>query len=301
MSSTVRSLPRSSEVQEFELSFLGVCVPRDSWQAAFGFYTDTLGVACHSRDGKWAVLGAGWAPYVEGRSRGLVWELFERVDSPPPVDSESNAALTPVVRLRNPASTIDVLAGSGVRYHTRVGPHGTNLAFNAPGGTAWELRSHSAAHADASLKSPEILEVNLRVEDTPRQIEFYRRLLGTPRRSVHDSATATSSSSPRGASWEFQPHSDGPVLRLTSGGRRHRRSSAAANSDPALAQPVFLGFMAQDLVASVGRLKAAGVEVLRDVTHHDWGGTDCILADADGNAVQVFTLDSEHAFGSAKR
>ena len=45
---------------------------------------------------------------------------------------------------------------------------------------------------------------------------------------------------------------------------------------------------------------AVGMENLRDVTHHDRGGRDCIFADADSDAVQAFKLDADHPLGSAK-
>lgn len=293
-------LPPPEKVHEFELSFLGVCVPRNTWQSAFEFYTDTLGVRCHARDGHWAVLGAGWDPYVHGRSRGLVWELFEGGEPDSADTRDPRTVMTPAFRLRTPWTTVATLAEHGVRCDGMDGPPGVHVGLTAPGGTAWELRGHPAAHADSSLEMPEIFEVRLRVENMSRQIAFYRRLMGTPHPNTPPNSHALPSSGSRGEPWDFQSHVDGPRLRLVAGG--HHRSSAItrSHSDPALDQPAFLGFMARDLVGSVRRLKSEGVEILRDVTHHDWGGTDCILADADGNAVQVFTLDTDHTFGSAK-
>ena len=54
---------------------------------------------------------------------------------------------------------------------------------------------------------------------------------------------------------------------------------------------------APDRQRAASQLKSAGARILHEVEHHDWGGTDLIVADADGNAVQVFTLDTDHCFG----
>ena len=93
------------------------------------------------------------------------------------------------------------------------------------------------------------------------------------------------------------PESAGPELVLLPGGRRHALE-ARWMEQPALGQKAFLGFMTEDIHRAASRLKSAGVRILHDVEHQDWGGTDLIVADADGNAVQVFALDTDHRFGS---
>ena len=65
---------------------------------------------------------------------------------------------------------------------------------------------------------------------------------------------------------------------------------------PALGQKVFLGFMTGDIERATSQLKSADLRIPHEVEHHDSGGTDLIVADADGNAVQVFTLDTDHRF-----
>ena len=283
---------RDARPSEFELSFVGLCVPPARWEQEFAFYTQTLGVECHSRQGHWAVLGAGWEPYVQGRSRGLIWELFESSAS----DSWSRSPITLGIAVADLARFAGRLVQQGNAYGASdsassalPSTRAASVNLTTPSGFPWRLWENPTAAARSDLHQPEILEVTLRVEDMPGQIRFYQRLLGLP-----------PTAGPEPDSWVFWSHFQGPALRLVPGGHRHQRITAAARQQPALAQPAFLGFMVRDVEQSRRHLNAVGVVSLQPATHHEWGGTDCIVADADGNAVQLFILDTEHSFGSAK-
>jgi hypothetical protein len=93
---------------------------------------------------------------------------------------------------------------------------------------------------------------------------------------------------------------DGPRLVLTPGGRKHTVDPKWAH-EPALSQPVFLSFMTRTVRTAAARSRNAGGLSLHDVEHHDWGGTDWIVADADGNAVQVVEYDGPRTYGSQRR
>ncbi len=273
---------------DFELNFAGIC-PAD-WPGAFRFYTDVLGIKARSQDGHWAILGAGWERFVAGQSRALVFELFEGRGLPAGVERERDQAIRLGIRVRDLAGARAQASTRGVRFATEIErDDGFERAeFAAPDGTRWILWSPPGGGATGDVAEPEILLAEMRVEDWLGQLAFYRDTLGL---GVVKQATARV---------VLQQAGDGPQVILKPGGRKHVVDPAWADR-PALAQPIFLGFMVGDVRAAARRLRAAGARVLRDVQHHDWGGTDLIVADADGNAVQIYKLDTPHSYGGHRR
>jgi hypothetical protein len=59
-------------------------------------------------------------------------------------------------------------------------------------------------------------------------------------------------------------------------------------SDPARGHPIFISFMTSDIEDVAALLREANVTVLKGIERHaDWGGTDLIIADVDGNSLQI--------------
>lgn len=235
------------------------------------------------QEGHWAVFGAGWDDYVLGRSRGLVCELFEGGGSAPP-------AIGLGLQVRDVQGALEKASARGARFEPEVaGPvHPAGAHLEGPAGVRWSLHQTDTARSADDLSEPEITRVELHVADLQGQIEFYHRILGLPNVTRDGFRTIV-----------LRQHPDGPELVLLPGGRRHV-PDPRWKEQPALGQKVFLGFMTEDIHRAASQLKSAGVRILHEVEHHDWDGTDLIVADADGNAVQVFKLDTDHRFGSGR-
>lgn len=278
----------------FELNFAGVSTT--TWEEDFRFYTETLGFRVHSLRDHWALFGAGWDDYVTGKSRGLVCELFEapQATETQHAEAEPSRPLDQPIRLGIRVHDLGAMAASlrtrGVRF---VGPGDSRgstrrLGFTSPGGTRWMLWSDHGQPGRQSLSDPEIMTVELRVANPSRSAAFYRDVLGLRSFSTRDSELVMGQSI------------DGPRLILLSGGD-HRSTRAIRGPDPALAQPHFLGFMTANVREAAEWVRSKGVRVVREVEHHDWGGTDLLIADPDGNVVQVYELDDPRRFGEEAR
>lgn len=290
----------SSRSVSFEWNFLGVCAT--NWSESFRFYSETLGIQVRSQDGPWAVFGTGWDRYRAGKSRALVWELFQR---PLPVASQDVGRSALEVELGIQVSDLEkavaFVRSRGVvlvrSADGEVSNSASRFRFDAPGGTSWFLESRREAVSNmssvGSLAEPEILSVEFRVRDFLGQRAFYEQVLGLNVLESKDSRLL------------LGQNSGGPRLVLKKAREQIRPrddfQSRKYSGPPALCQPVFLGFMTPNVKAAAESLRKSHVRVLQDVEHHDWGGTDLIVADADGNAVQVFSLDSAPRFGERQQ
>lgn len=77
-------------------------------------------------------------------------------------------------------------------------------------------------------------------------------------------------------------------LRIEAGGRRSSLPAEAGNDTPAFFYPIWISFETQDAESANTWLANQDVSVLQPLTRHqDWGGTDIIIADPDGNAIQI--------------
>lgn len=268
------------EVGRFELNFVGIC--SRAWEDDFRFYTQMLGMRAHSVRDHWVLLGAGWDDYVTGRSRALVCEIFEAVGA-----ARSPAPMRLGIRVADLDAVVADLKARGVRFDSSLETTEARrcVAFSSPSGTPWVLKSEVGQPAPRTLETPAITSVELRVRSVERSRRFYSEVLGmklagSAKAEVHLAQSA-----------------EGPHLILLPGGTRRRLPSTPV-ADAALAQPHFLGFMTADVREAARSLRHAGVRMVRDVTHHAWGGTDLHVADPDGNVVQVYQLDDPRSFGA---
>jgi hypothetical protein len=51
--------------------------------------------------------------------------------------------------------------------------------------------------------------------------------------------------------------------------------------------PSFISFETDNIEPAAAWIKSREVPVVTDITHHEWGGIDLMIADVDGNPVQV--------------
>ncbi|MCC7377427.1 MAG: VOC family protein [Verrucomicrobiales bacterium] len=272
----------------YELNFTGVTATE--WSEEYRFYTQSLGFRPHSQRGQWALFGAGWDDYVTGRSRGLVCELFERgvPSSPHTTNHVANVCLG--LRVHNLENAMAAASARGVTFPTPPKMIGTQrrVEFTTSAGTQWLLYSSPATSARDSLQEPEILLVELGVENLPGQIAFYHEVLGM--KLVKRTATHAA----------LEQFPNGPQLVLAIEALERGHPPRPRSPEPILSQPVFLGFMTPDAHAAAMQLSALKIPILTEVQHHEWGGTDVIVSDADGNAVQIYELDDPRKFGAER-
>ena len=281
-----KSTPVSSdrEPADFELNFAGVCAA--DWPSSFRFYTEALGIRTRSRRGNWALLGSGWDRYLAGRSRGLVFELFERGRRSSDVDAEEQA-IRLGIQVRDLEKSMAIASARGVHFASPIQAEGNirRVEFMTPERIQWILWSASGARPADDFSEPDITLAEIRVQDLRGQIAFYRDVLGMRIQGRQTSRIV------------LRQAPDGPQVVLKPGGRKHVVDPIEMH-EPAISQPVFLSFMTRNVRGAWAQLRDAGALMLQSIKHHDWGGTDLVVADADGNAVQVVEYDVPHAYGS---
>jgi catechol 2,3-dioxygenase-like lactoylglutathione lyase family enzyme len=114
----------------------------------------------------------------------------------------------------------------------------------------------------------------MKTTDVERQTAFYDKVLGMGVEKQNEDLVFL-----MGARGE-------PFIVLTPGGEHV--SAPEPDGDPLRQTPVWLSFETGDARALADDIKARDVTLLRDLTPHpDWGGLDFIIADRDGNPVQI--------------
>lgn len=118
--------------------------------------------------------------------------------------------------------------------------------------------------------------IELKAAHMGAQRDFYVEVLGMTAAQQKDQAIHMTQTN--GEAW----------LRMETGGTPLSLPSEAGNRQPAFFYPIWISFETQDIIRANDWLSHHRVKILQPITHHqDWGGTDIILADADGNAIQI--------------
>ncbi|MGI8916046.1 MAG: VOC family protein [Chloroflexota bacterium] len=260
-----------------ELNFLGICAV--DWQASFRFYTEILGMHSELAPhlGVWASLGGGWNAYRAG-SRSVIVELF---DGGRPASSARawghEQGIRPGIQVDDLDAVVAEARMRGVSFTGAVEATdwGHRIEFTAPEGIRWTLSDASGHPSGSDLARPYIGHVEIKAHDLAGQKAFYRDIIGME--LMKESAAQVIFGQGAGKPW----------LSLEPGGEQPINDPRWA-SRPAIGQPIFISFKTADIQAVAARLRAAQATVLKDVRQHgDWGGTDMIISDIDGNALQV--------------
>lgn len=258
---------------DLNLNFLGVSVV--DWQAAYHFYTQIIGIQTARLNpdfGDWALLGGGWDAYYAG-NKSMIFELFD--GAKPPQGDMPVQGFRPAIHVDDLDATVAMLRDSGVHFTTPIEtrPYGQRITFMATEGVLWSL-AHIPNTPSGTIEIPFIGHILLKAQDVASQRAFYRDVLGL---CVVD----------EGADYVLLQRTSGePLLIIEAGGQR---TIPDPNwSDPVRAQPVFISFMTADIDAAHARFTDSNCNILRPVTRHDdWGGTDMLITDVDGHAIQV--------------
>jgi predicted enzyme related to lactoylglutathione lyase len=121
----------------------------------------------------------------------------------------------------------------------------------------------------ADVRNPHLGWVEVKAHDLHGQRRFYGELMGL-REAAEDASQILLAQGP-----------GEPLLILEGGGQK-----PAAVEGPEQA-PFFISFETADIAETADWIRSQPIAVLTEVSEHEWGGIDVIVADADGNPVQI--------------
>lgn len=262
---------------DVELNFMGVCVA--DWHTSYRFYTEILGMHAELDPdlGTWASLGGGWDAYRAG-SKSMIVELF---DGGRPAGGGRawghKQGIRPGIQVDDLEAVVVAARARGVPFTGQVEETdwGQRIEFTAPEGIRWILSQVPGRPSSPDLFKPHIGHVEIKAHDLAGQEAFYRNVIGMHLESENQTQVILGQGTGK------------PWLTLESGGEKQINDPAWA-SDPARGHPIFISFMTSDIEDVAALLREANVTVLKGIERHaDWGGTDLIIADVDGNSLQI--------------
>jgi catechol 2,3-dioxygenase-like lactoylglutathione lyase family enzyme len=264
---------------ELEFNFIGVNAA--DFRGAVAFYTDVLGVrpaepTSPDESDSWAMLVAGWddSPILDGH--GLRCELFER-DADPPDERwwGRNQNVRPSIQVADLPATEAELHERGVSFTEEIEDTGweQSIEFTAHDGVRWSLAHAPNYPAGQSVRTPFLGWAELKSADLNKQQDFYTQIMGL---TVSDRSASRV---------RLEQGAAKPLLFLEPGGERV--TAGKRWDSPFDVQPVWLSFETPDITEATAWLTDHGISPIRDVESHEWGGTDVIIQDADGNPLQV--------------
>jgi predicted enzyme related to lactoylglutathione lyase len=244
-----------------KLNFVGVWAA--AFEAAFRFYTETLGLES-SRS------SPGWAWFD---TRGMMFELFGGGLIDPQRDWGRGQQVRPVLGVADLESATLDLRRRGVSLGDELtpGPWGRLRELTAPEGIRWALAEDSSLAPEPSLDNPHILGAEMKVHNLPAQRAFYSDVMG-----LQPELDAQVQLGPNHGRLRLNQQPGEPFLVLQPG-------ATSAHSDP---PPVRLSFETRNIHQSADWLRQRRVRFINDVTEYPWG-TDLVVLDGDDSPVQI--------------
>lgn len=250
---------------KLKLNWLGVYV--SDFAASLHFYTETLGISASDSRADWAFF----------ETTGMTLELFGGAAPPAPGRLWGQGqTIRPAIQVNDWLASVADLRQKGVVFSGESGfvDGRQQIELLAPDGLRWSL-THDPAHPIASDPSKtHIGWVEMKVQNLAGQTKFYSDLLGLRAEEGSD-----------GRLYLRQRPGEAFLL-LEEGGDRATPLRIQDNSLIA-PPPHLLSFETDDIQTIAQRLKERGVTPLIDVVRRAWGGIEMILADVDGNPVQL--------------
>ena len=143
-----------------------------------------------------------------------------------------------------------------------------------PENIRWGLMESTGIQMDWA--HPTVGGIELKAVDPAAQKAFYTEILGMILEREVEGALVLG-----------QPEELARLL-IHPGGVSRQPPAPAGEEKPAYFYPLWISFETQDVKDANVWLKQQNAVILHPLTYHeDWNGTDIIVADADGNAVQV--------------
>lgn len=267
---------------DLQLNFIGVNAA--DFQREYAFYTEGLGMRPPQSPpaetpASWAMLVAGWDATPVPGSRGLRCELFER-DVAPPAERHwgQNQNVRPSIQVADLQATVAEFEARDVSFtDDRIDPDwGQSIELATPEGVRWSIAQPEKHPTGPGIRTPHIGWVELKVADLSGQREFYTETMG-----LSDGGRTA-------AGVRLEQGEGEPFLFLAPGGEP---VSKGRDRSPFDVQPVWLSFETTDITRARAWVSADDRPIVRDVTTHDWGGTDLVTRDPDGNPLQVVAYE----------
>jgi catechol 2,3-dioxygenase-like lactoylglutathione lyase family enzyme len=222
--------------------------------------------------------------YVENEAHGLwryfetqrtTFELFHAHPDRIHVNSWGNGqAFRPVILVDDLSSTAALLQDKGITYSRSTSEFGAQIEMVGPEEFRWGLEASPAIEVDWA--HPIVGGIELKVSDLMAQKSFYTEVFGLSIRSETNHAVHLKQSN--GETW----------LRIVAGGTPTTPPFAFGEEKPAFFYPIWISLETKDIKRANTWLQELNVTILHPLTYHeDWLGTDIILADLDGNPIQV--------------
>lgn len=260
---------------DLKLNFMGIVAA--DWPKTYEFYHDTLGLQTLLNPqfyDYWAVLGGNG----EMNRTGTKVELFDLGKRPERDQAWGKGqGVRPSIQVDNLEAAIEMLQARGIAFNGAIEetPWGERIEFSAAEQFRWSLSHIPGKPFTSDMRKPFIGHFELKVHDFEGQKAFYGDLL-----QMRLGA--------EGENYAILGQGEGePWIALEPGGEAQAIHPNWANN-PIRSQPLFMSFMTSDVESAAQHLRAVGVSILNEVTSYpDWGGTELVAADADGNVLQI--------------
>jgi catechol 2,3-dioxygenase-like lactoylglutathione lyase family enzyme len=265
---------------DITFNFIGMCVA--DWKAAYTFFTQTLGLDAelNPAHGDWANLGGAWAGYYSD-THSLVCELFDAGQGVADRWWGKNQNIRPAIHVANLAATVAQLQARNVQFTSAVEQQswGKQIEFTTVEGIRWGLAEWHDKPVRPDFRQPQFGHVALKTANFAAQQQFYTQMGFLLEATDHDRIIFT----------QTKPHH--PFIMLEKSGEFIATDAYRARH-PERSFPFFLSFMTPDIQSVAQECAALHIPTLRPVAHYeDWGGTDMVILDADGNAIQIVQYD----------
>ncbi len=266
-----------------KVNFLGVSVA--DFPSAYRYYTEVLGVrrapSDHQED-NWAMLGKTWEEHLALETPGMMWELFGNAP-PPPADRAWGRGqnVRPGIQVENVEITVAELRGRSVRFNgdIRRREWGEMAEIIGPEGTRWSVGKAHGFPYGRGLHVPHIGWVEIKAVDIDEQVAFYQDVIGLK----------TVFHTPEGAM--LQQDKNEPMILIEPGGEKVSTDLSASWS-PLRHHPVWIRAMMSEPDEVAVWFEKHKINILSPLTRHSaWGGDVMIIADADGNVIEVVRYD----------
>jgi len=167
-----------------------------------------------------------------------------------------------------------MLGDQGIAHSHSTSQFGTQIEMIGPEEIRWGLEAAPIVEMDWT--HPLVGGIELKASTLEAQKSFYTQVFGLTTESETNQAIHLKQSN--GETW----------LRIVDGGTATPPPFALGEEKPAFFFPIWISFETKDVKSANIWLQGQNVNILHPLTYHeDWFGTDIILADVDGNPIQV--------------
>jgi len=247
----------------FILNWFGMAV--HDVTAASDFYNQKLGFSF--------VKDEKYGPWRYFQTRRMTFELFQAHHDRPKVNAWGNGqALRPVILVRDLSAAEALLRDQGITHARLTSEFGSKIELTGPDEIRWGLME--SPDVDMDWAHPVVGGIELKASNLHAQKDFYTRVLGMT--IEHETDEVIHFKKPNGEAW----------LRIEAGGNP---TPARMNEEkPAFFYPIWISYETSDVKRADAWIQQQKVTTLCPLTYHeDWKGTDIIISDADGNAIQL--------------